>query len=589
MTARTPETTRAKIRRSNLSDTQAAARFGVSRTTIARIRSEAPPFGNGSQGPANIPPINWTLDQPAPPPGTFKHQPGYSGHTFKSFAAPYGFEGFTLERIRSAIAQHRQGFFIESSTLAIAILGFAPVLAALGQAVAPACALDRFIRGGNRGLAKLCATEIEAAIVPRSGLLPSIYFPPTLWGTMEIYRRLLGFAVLQHVDGEPDEETGVRPRFTRLWPPWAINYYRANQKWIALTTDGPVEIGVDAHFTLVADEIEPHFTGAIVALGEEVLAGRLTQQARNSWINRYGNPKWVGIMPEKWQTQGPEGDAFFAALGSIIGPDGYGVLPYGGDFKTVGLDSKASGSFKEALDSVIIHIAMALLGSDGTIRAGGEGGAGPYRAPGFWGIRRDLVSRGLACIIRAVNGGHIAPFLDINYGAQIAAAKRAGTWVDPVLDIPLPDPDADARYASAAEKQEALYAAIKAEREAGGVVDQMRVDLLAERLGAESFALADRSPQAGEIFQYHITEKQVAPDEVRQRLGLPEMPNGVGSLERLAEEREQGKDKTGTKPAEADIAAANAKQVPAAEPPNEGRSMGGDGADGAPQEGSEGA
>jgi len=507
---------------------------------------QPPPFGPGPRAPANIPVPNWDLDQPAPPREPFVYRPNYSNHTFQSFAAPIAFEGFGVERIRSAIAQHRQGLFIETSLLCVAVLSFAPVLAALQQAIAPALGLDRHIRGGSRGLSRLVAAEVEEQLVPRSGLLPSPYFPPTLWGTMAIYYRLMGFCVLQHVDGEPDPLTGVRPRYTRVWPPWAVKYYRYRQTFVANTTEGDVDILNDGKFTLVADETEPHFSGAILALGLETLDGTLVKQARASWINRYGNPKWVGTMPEKVGTRTKEGDDFFAALATILGPDGFGVLPHGATFQTVGLSGEASGSFKEALDNVILMVAMTLLGSDGTIRAGGDGGAGPYRAPGFWGVRRDLISRMLAAMTRAVNGGHIAPYLDINYAAGIELAKARGTWVEPVLDIPLPDPDTDARIQAYAARVKVFFEIVDSWRENGFAFAQEDVNKLATRLEIDPPQIIDGQILGGKIEQWMVEQKIIAPDQLLARLGYPALPDDAGSVARLAEERNQGRDKTGT-------------------------------------------
>lgn len=508
----------------------------------------ASPFAPGQQPPARVPTPAWNTDQPPPPPERPAFVGGYHDHTFQSFSAPLSFDGWDVERIRTAISQHRQGIFLESSTLAVAILGFAPVLAALGQAVAPALHLDRHIRGGSRGLARLVASELEDQLVPRAGLLPSPYFPPTLWGSIAIDLRLPGFAVLQHVDGDPDPVTGIRPRYTRRWPTWAVQNYRYRRTFVAITTEGPVDILNDGKFTLIADEEEPHLTGAIAALGEEVLSGQSTRRARDAWIDRYGQPKWVGIMPEKIGMLTPEGEAFFQALSTITGPQGVGALPFGSKFETVGLGGEASGSFREALDNVIIHIAMALLGSDGTIRAGGEGAAGPYRSPMFQGVRRDLVARMLAAMVRGVNQGHIAPYCDFNYASGIEAARARGQWVDPVLDIPLPDPDADARIKSSIDRQRALYDVIKSEREVQGVVDQERVNALAARFDADPFVLAEQAPKAGEIFSYHIDSKIVSPDEVRERIGLDPLPDGAGSVKRLAKERLAGKDETGGAP-----------------------------------------
>ena len=442
------------------------------------------PFSGAPQSPIAVPTPNATADQPAPPPANLVRTPIH-GHTFQSFSAPLAFDGFTLARVRSAISQHRQGIFLESSLLARAILSFGPVLAALKQRMSPMMSLPRHIRCGTRGLSRVLGQEVEAQLAPRSGLSPSPYFPHTLWGAIQYYLAMDGFAVLQHVHGEPDLETGVAPVYTRLWPNWAVQYYRYRKTYVAITSEGPVDIiSGDGKFTLIADNDEPHFLGAIVALGEEALAGKFSQQSRSDWIQRYGNPKLVGEMPPGVGVRTPEGDAFFDALSTLRGPDGFGLIPNGASLTWEQLQASQSTAFKDDLDSHWQFVAAILLGSDGTMTRG----TGVYSAPIFAGVRRDLVDQDLKAAVRGINLGHVRPWLQFNYAESIAAAKG---WEEPVLDIPLPDPDADARIKSYSDRVLAFHAIVKAEREAGFVVTQERASQLAESLSIDCPTLRD--------------------------------------------------------------------------------------------------
>lgn len=520
----------------------------------------APAAALAIRSQANAPPINWRQDQPPASPARHVFSPGYSDHQFQQFSAPITFEGFGLDRIRNAVAMHRLGNFYESCALMVAILGFAPVLAALQQAIAPILALPRHIHGGDKGLSRLVASEVEEQLVPRSGLLPSPYLPPALWGTMAIYLRMLGFCVLQHVDGEPDPETGVRPRYTRIWEPWAVQWYRSPRKVIALTTEGPVEITNDGKFTIVCDEQEPYLSAAVLSLGEETFHGKITQDARMSFLDFFGKPKLWATPPPKVSTHGEDGAALWASVQTIFGPDGHGLLPNGSSLDAVSISGEGSKAFQEALVDAIIHVYMVLTGSAGTIGAGGATGAGPYQPQkgGPWNVRHDLIARPTIAIVRALNQGHIAPYCEMNYGDAIARAKRAGAWTYPVLDIPIPAPDREERIASTIARYKALSEQITAERAAGAIVDQDRVSKLASEFEVQPPMLADGTPQGGEIFGYHLDAGIVADDEVRARLGLPPLPDGAGSVEALARRRQ----------AEADAAAAEAAAAqPAAPPP----------------------
>jgi hypothetical protein len=526
---------------------------------LVRAQSPGPPFA--PQGPPQSPSINWGQDQPPPPPTQFVYVPGYSDHVYQQFSAPLAFENWDLERIRAAVALHRLGNFIESAALMIAILSFAPVLAALQQAVAPIMSLPKHVHGGPRGLAKLVAAEVREQLLS-DDLMPSPYLPPTVWGTMAIYLRMMGFCVLQHIDGDPDPETGVRPRYTRIWEPWAVIRYRSPRKDVAITTEGTIEIKNDGKFTMVETQQEGHLFGAIVALGEETIAGKLTQQQRLSWLDFFGKNKLVGTMPEKVAVDSEAGKAFLAAVTTIFGPDGHGVLPYGADLKMLAMSGEGAGAFKEALFDHIIHIYMVLTGSAGTIGSGSATGAGPYQPQkgGVWNVRHDLIALPVTAQARGINQGHIAPFCDENYADAIERAKRAGVWQYPIYEVPLPAPDRDERIKSEIERQKAYTEQLKADREAGGIVDQERANRMAERFEVLPLVLADAQPRAAEIYQYHIENKIVAPDEARERLRLEPLPDGAGSVERLAEERLAGGDKPGA------LAQIKKAEGPAAEP-----------------------
>jgi hypothetical protein len=160
-------------------------------------------------------------------------------------------------------------------------------------------------------------------------------------------------------------------------------------------------------------------------------------------------------------------------------------------------------------------------------------------------VRHDLIAEPALAICQGVNAGHTAPYLDINYPNQIERAKRAGAWETPVLEIPVPAPDKDERIAATIGRYKALAEQVVAERAAGALVNKDRVVALAKVMEVAPFELADEAPKGGEIFEYHITNKIVAPDQVLARLGLPPLPNGMGSPERLAEERAAGGDETG--------------------------------------------
>lgn len=504
--------------------------------SVSRALASAPWSGSPQSSP-NAPRINWYQDQPEPPPRVHTFREGYHDHTFQTWATPSGFEGFDLSRIDNAVAMHRLGYFVETYLLSFAALRFGPLLAALQQAVAPFHALPRHVHKGERGLARLVGAEVEEQLVPRSGLRASPHFPSTLWGTMGINLRMVGFHVLQHTDGDPDPVTRVRPRYTRTWPIWAVRKQRSPMKWLAMTSGGEVEIKNDGKFTLVCDEEEPELTGAIVALGDEAFGGRMSQSARQNWLDFFADPKLVATLPEKVATGSAAGDAFFDALETLYGPEGRTTLPYGSRVDAVAIPGTGAQAFQAALLDRIIHCFMVLTGSAGTIGNGMNTGAGesqPYQPAkgGAWNIRHDLIARPALAMVRGVNQGHVAPFVDFNYAEQVRAATRAGTWVDPVLEIPIMTPEREDRIAGEVARYKALTDQVSAERAAGAVVDQDRVDHLASRYEVRAFVLAsqDDAPSAQLDLAPTDLAKVVRVDEARRSRGLPPIGDDRGDL-----------------------------------------------------------
>jgi hypothetical protein len=524
----TPEATRQKVIHlveQGVSVAAAARAAGVSPRTAGRIVGKADdggaqPFTGEPQSPANVPPPNWASDQPRPPPSTFTFDPRYHGHTFQSFSAPMSFDGWTLKRARDAISLHRQGIFLESSSLALVLLSFAPVLAATGQRLAPALALPRQIKSGTRGLSRILGAEIEKQLAPSDGLTPSPYFPPTLWGATGFDLAFEGFSIWQHAYGEPDPVTGVRDCYTRRWPTWATQYYRYRRQFVAVTNDGPVDIiDGDGKWSIIADHEEPHFMGAIVALTEEVLGGIFDKRAWSSYIDKYGNPKWIGEMPPGTGVRTPEGEAAFEAISTIRGPDGFGLTPNGMKLDIKGLTAGASTVIKDALESHWQYIAAVLLGSDGTMTRG----TGVYSAPIFAGVRRDLVDRDLRAMVRGANSGRVAPWLAFNYAETIAAASG---WTPPVLDIPLPDPDADARIKSYSDRVKSFHDIIAKEKNLGFQITQDRVAQLAKSLEIDPPTLVVGGLGLSSVDKSRV----VTVDEARKDQNLPEVGGDRGGM-----------------------------------------------------------
>lgn len=502
----------------------------------------AAPFSGQPQGPADIPPPAYGTDQPVAPPEPPQFRANYHDRTLTNWGGPVWFGGRTIQITRQDIELHDSGAsFFGSSIFAIAAMRYPTVFSALGIRCAPAIALPREILGGTRGLARVVKEEVQSQLCPRRGLLPSPTFPGTLWGAIEIDLAMMGFSVLQHVYG-PQDARGVRRVYTRRWPTWAVYYQPYRRTYVAITNEGPVDIVNDGKFTLLGKTEIPHLQGAVRALMLPVLDGVQVIQARAQWIDRYSDPKSIATLPPNVQARSDIGKALYAAIATIRGPGGFGVLPYGSQYDVVGLEAKASTCFVDALRSDDSYINAILTGVD----TGADGGV--YKPVVFWGILRSTVGDDLAATNRGINQGHVYPYTRFNYEAGIEEAEARGLWEDPVLETPLPDPEADARAAALISKLKGAHEVLAAERANNCEITQARIEQIWAGIGEPAPLLATKR----KIEARHIEQKIIAVDEEREEMGREPLPLGAGSVERLAEERLAGKDKSGTKASQGD-------------------------------------
>lgn len=472
-----------------------AGRVPIVGERAARIFASEP-YSGKQAGIARIPAPDYASDQP-PARELTDIIPGYHDRAFKNAGPPTYFGGVTIDLAREYLELHDSGAsFYGSSILGVALTRFAPVQAALWVRVAPLISLPRQVIGGSRGLARIVREEVEEQLAPRTGLLPSACFPASLWGSIAIDLALMGFAVLQHVYGPPDAR-GVRRVHTRRWPTWAVYYQSWRRTYVALTSEGPIDIANDGKFTLIGKTETPHLQGAVRALALPVLDGVQVMQARAEWIDMYAQAKGIGIMPEGVAVRSPEGLAFLDAIRTLRGPGGIGALPHGSDFKFHGLTADASTCFKDALQVDDTYIAAVLTGTD---LSAGTGGV--YKAPVFWGILRSTVGDDLSATVRGINAGHVYPYVRFNYEAAVesdewetVATADDGTETQqrrpltlakyPALSIPLPDPERARRAADYAASCKSHAEIVVTRRAAGYVVTQIESDKIAESLGLD--------------------------------------------------------------------------------------------------------
>lgn len=433
------------------------------------------------------------------------------------------YEGWTLQNGRDAVAAHRQGLFIASPMIAGALLGVPEVFMAFRQRIQPLMMLKASVQGAPSGLAGDLRANLELQLAQKGG---SEYFPSSLRGSIGYDLIWHGFAVLQHAFGDPDPETGIRPLYTRRWPIQSVRYYQYRRAFVAITTNGDVDITNDGKFTLIADSEEPHLMGALIPLLETAIDLRMTTRARGGYIDIFAKPKPYGKMPEGVGTNTPEGEKFLQILEFSKQPGSLTLLPYGADMGFAGLQPSQNDVFQSAIDYDAKAISKILLGSDGT---SDKGSAGVYASPVFAAIKNEYVSRDLACVTNGIEQGHVQTWLHYNYEETIKAEREKEGWQDPHFDIPLPDLNLQERAMGKSARTQALLDILMKERLSGCEVTQDRVHQLALAFEVDEPKLAElKAAQVGLAPSDYASVLTV--DEIRAMAGVGPLGDERGAM-----------------------------------------------------------
>lgn len=408
----------------------------------------------------------------------------YLRHEFKTYQSVNPWVGsWDVATMRSAIDAHDNGYFYYSSAAAVKITQFAPIFGALRQRVEPPLGFQRRVLGGGRGLDRIVRAEIEAQFGDESDSYPS-------WLLGDIYKALalMGFCWLQHTYRPSTDGMTLEPR-TRPWPTAAVQWIQHRGVYQALTLEGPIDlVDGDGHWSLVGHGEAPHLNGAIRALGTEFMDGAYARRDRSDYGDRFAHPKPIATLPDKIAVGSPEGKETADVVRDLGEPGSGGVFMHGTDVEMLEVaGSVAVSIFDQIFATAWTNVACALLGTDGTLS---KGTGGVYASPMFAGVKLEIIRSDVKAEQRAANRGHIAPQLELNYAGQLT--------VKPRLDIPLPDPERDARTTALAKRHLDLAAIAKAEREAGFVVDQPRVDELAAALDVAPPTLEAKKAQSAD-------------------------------------------------------------------------------------------
>ncbi len=354
--------------------------------------------------------------------------------------------------------------------------------------------------------------------------------------------------------GQQDEAYVVGAGGVQRWPISAVGYTAYPMSGVigyyAIAMGGrliqlPRPGETSDEWTVVGRGDQPHLGGSIVALDMAFTGGMLSWRARLNLAKSAGRASPVLILPDKIpvRTTDAEGkpvqgigeDAADTVAG--LGSEHTGaVFPFGStltkfELATVG----AAEYFHQELLDLLLLIMLAVIGRGGGLAKMDA----QYQGPTEMDVPESLVRRDVEIFERAANG-IFAMLTRKNAGAGVSPPKLCGH---------LPDADQIARRKSEGEALIQVAAILKAEGDAGCAITQDRANAVTRLVagpGVPAPVIAAESP--ARVLEWHVQQKVVAPDQALAALGLPALPGGAGSVERLAAERLAGKDESG-KPA----------------------------------------
>lgn len=456
------------------------------------------------------------MAQPRQPPSKSYTAPPPWGMSLATWAGDW-----TIERMREAITWHDRGRFRESNLAAEKVTQHAPVFAALKNRVAPTVRFPRSVKGGSRGLDRIVREEAEALFKGSGAALGPSF--PSLRETVRTLA-MLGFQWWQTAWVPTADGSQVVPQ-TQAWPSYAVRRDPLTGKWYATTNEeSEVEISPDdPRWTLVGGDAHdpnarPWLDGAIRAIGREFVDGAFAANDRSEYSDNHGQPKPIATLPEGMKVGGAldadgnaiksEGDQVFESLQDLADSRSGAVFPYGTEFEMLASTVGAAQVFKDILGDVSTNVALAILGTDGTMKAGS---GGVYSSPQFGSVAESRVADDVEAICRGAT--------------QILERWRlrnyAGSKVPLEAVIEMPDTERDARTKSISERRAALVVAIKAERDAGCEVTQERVNELAAELDLTAPTLPAAPPPGAQSFAYDQENGVITIGERRAELGKP--------------------------------------------------------------------
>lgn len=414
-----------------------------------------------------------------------------------------------LEAIRAARDDQLRGVFKRPVEMAKHMRTDDALYVAYHTRLAPQASVLRSLVPASGVRGRNVLKKATASVQIPGSVLMSIH------GTLADHGIAIGYN--EHVVS--DDGSRVDFRLTE-WPLEHVRYNSSTEQLETPTRNGPTIpiVHGDGRFTVFRKfHTQPWTQEAAVLPGAFVWASHATVLSDwNQSGTAHGMSKLIGRLPAgvpigTADTLTPEAAAFLRTLQDLVnGNSAAGVVPAGSETDWVSDSSTAWQIFSELAADRKKAAARIYLGTDAIL--GSVGGAPGVDIAALLGLASSKLQGDFECLEQAIRSGVLEPWAAINEGDS-----RYAPW----LVYKLPDTDAIRRAEEQAKKRSVFFATIKEYKDAGMLLDQPTIDLLARDYGVVPAPRLAAAPRVSIEFAPTQRDNYVFANEARGSDGLP--------------------------------------------------------------------
>lgn len=394
------------------------------------------------------------------------------------------FYAWNLPDIRAAVEAQMQGRFALPARMADRMRGDDALFVAKSYRLAPQRALGVALEPAKGTRGEAVAAEAEALY----GALGIAVSSDTI---ADINEELADHGIAFAYNTLHPREDGSRVDITVHHFPIEFVEWNAAKRTYEAKLDGgdriPITHGDGRWIVIRKHATDAHKRDAAIIPAALVWARHAF--AARDWSKgsaAHGNAKVVGELPEGIDIQSEHGQAFLALLRALVAADApVGIRPFGSKTEYIANSSNAWQVWQELMANAEKAAARIYNGTDGLL--GAQGGAPGIDITKLFGVATTIVQGDLGAIERGLLTGSIEVWTAVNFGDSSLAPRRVYL---------IPDADREARLEAKGKRIAAYLAALKAARDAGGIVDQEYADTLAQEYEVPTLQVANADPSS---------------------------------------------------------------------------------------------